>query len=95
VGRGKSPRTLETYRGRRTTCCCLLCEREGIDSATKIKQRFLDRLNAELLDSELSPASVRFVPPVPLIVTLYVAGASALSYDETCPPRPAAPALYG
>jgi integrase len=34
------------------------CEREGIDSATRINQRFMDRLNAELLDSGLAPASV-------------------------------------
>ncbi len=35
------------------------CEREGIDSPAQIDRRFLDRLNAELLDSERSPASVR------------------------------------
>jgi integrase len=55
----KSPRTLEAYRWPVYNLLLPACEREGIDSPTKIDMRFLDRLNAELLDSSRSPASVR------------------------------------
>jgi integrase/recombinase XerD len=56
---GKSPRTLEAYRWPVYKLLIPACEREGIDSATNIDQRFLDRLNADLLDSDRSPVSVR------------------------------------
>lgn len=56
---GKSPRTLEAYRWPVYNLLLPACEREGIHSPTKIDRRFLDRLNAELLDSDRSPASVR------------------------------------
>jgi len=59
---GKSPGTLETYRWPVYKLLLPAYEREGIDSATKIKQRFLDRVNAEPLDAGLSPASVPLVP---------------------------------
>jgi integrase len=56
---GKSPRTLEAYRWPVYNLLLPACERDGIDSPTKIDRRFLDRLNADLLDSGRSPASVR------------------------------------
>src|SRR5262245_7610459 len=56
---GKSPRTLEAYRWPVYKLLLPACKREGIENATEIDQRFLDRLNAELLDSGRSPASVR------------------------------------
>jgi hypothetical protein len=56
---GRSPRTLETHTGSPSTSCCRpRASGRGIDSATKINQRFLDPLTAELLDSGRSPASV-------------------------------------
>src|SRR5215469_8736752 len=59
---GKSPRTLETYRWPVYKLLLPASEREGIHSATKIRQRFLDRVNAEPLDAGPSPASVPLVP---------------------------------
>ncbi len=56
---GKSPRTLEATDGPCTTSLLPACEQEGIDSPAQIDRRFLDRLNAELLDSDRSPASVQ------------------------------------
>src|SRR5262249_62416112 len=56
---GKSPRTLEAYRWPVYNLLLPACEQEGIDSPARIDQRLLDRLNAELLDSDRSPASVR------------------------------------
>ena len=53
---------LETYRRPVYKLLLPAYEREGIDSATKISQRFLDRVNAEPLDAGLSPASVPLVP---------------------------------
>jgi len=60
--RGKSPGTLETHRWPVYKLLLPAYEREGIDSATKINQQFLDRVNAEPLESGLSPASVPLVP---------------------------------
>jgi integrase/recombinase XerD len=56
---GKSPRTLEAYRWPVYNLLLPACKREEIDNATEIDQRFLDRLNAELLDSGRAAASVR------------------------------------
>jgi len=56
---GKSPRTLEAYWWPVYHLLLPACERAGIESPARIDQRFLDRLNAELLDSDRSPASVR------------------------------------
>src|SRR5882672_6917350 len=56
---GKSPRTLEAYRWPVYKLLLPACEKDGIQSAAKIDQRFLDRLNAELLDSGRAAASVR------------------------------------
>ncbi|HKF75217.1 MAG TPA: tyrosine-type recombinase/integrase [Candidatus Dormibacteraeota bacterium] len=56
---GRSPRTLEAYRWPVYKLLLPACEREGIQNPAQINQRFLDRLNAELLDSDRSPASVR------------------------------------
>jgi integrase/recombinase XerD len=56
---GRSPRTLEAYRWPVYSLLLPACEREGIESPAQIDRRFLDRLNAELLDSARAPASVR------------------------------------
>jgi integrase len=56
---GKSPRTLEAYRWPLYKVLIPACEGAGLDHPSKIDQRFLDRLNASLLDSRRSPASVR------------------------------------
>src|SRR5438874_1840097 len=56
---GKSPRTLDAYRWPVYKLLLPACRREGIETATNIDQRFLDRMNADLLDSDRSPASVR------------------------------------
>src|SRR5437879_11126699 len=55
---GKSPRTVESYRWPVDHLLLPACEREGIGTPAEIDRRFLDRLNAELLDSARSPASV-------------------------------------
>src|SRR5439155_8309821 len=56
---GKSPRTLESYRWPVYNVLLPACAREGIYTRAALDRRFLDRLNAELLDSGRSPASVR------------------------------------
>jgi integrase len=56
---GRSPRTVEAYRWPVNQLLLPACAREGITVPSEIDRRFLDRLNAELLDSGRSPASVQ------------------------------------
>jgi site-specific recombinase XerD len=56
---GKSPRTLDSYRWPVYNLLLPACRQAAITSPAEIDQRFLDRLNASLLDSPRSPESVR------------------------------------
>jgi len=56
---GKSPRTLDSYRWPVYNLLLPACQEAGITNPAEIDRRFLDRLNASLLDSPRSSASVR------------------------------------
>src|SRR5262249_56805002 len=60
---GKSPRTLEAYRWPVYNLLVPACEREGIDSPTKIDRRVLDRPHPGPLGPHPAPASPRSYPP--------------------------------